>query len=214
MIYTSTKSVATKGALTFLFVLCSLFPSVADAALVAALNPASSGNTFIYDINFLNAIDVGSGQPSERLDGCGTGCNGTNGNPAYATVYDLFGVTSISLAPAYATTFVLTTQATGITPVGVGPTDGPLINFTVTYIGPGTTTPFSDVMVVAIVSSSATRGLANYTGEDTKNTGGAIGTIAANIGFITIPVASVGTPEPAVMFLIGSGLLGFSVIRR
>ena len=116
------RSLATKGGLGLLFLSSALFPiNSAKASLVAALNPTSAGNTFVYDINFLNATDTGSGQPSERLDGCGTSCNGTNGNAAYATVYDLFGVTSITLAPGYSTMFVLTTQNTGITPPGVAP---------------------------------------------------------------------------------------------
>lgn len=212
-----TLKTLTKGGIGLLLLSCGLFPvNSAKASLVAALNPSSSGNMFIYDINFLNATDAGSSQPSERLDGCGTSCNGTNGNTSFATVYDLFGVTaaSITLTGPSASMFTLTTQTTGITPSGVSPTDGPLLNFTVTYIGPATTTAFSDAAVVAVTSTSTARGFSFYTGQDTKNTGGAAGTVAANIGMVTVPVA--GTPEPGSMLTLASGgiLILAGMLRR
>lgn len=213
----SSQRILNSGLGIFLLSCGLLSVNSAQASMVAVLSPSSSGNTFIYDINFLNTTDIGSGQPSERIDGCGSSCTGAVGsNAAYATVYDLTGVTAanIVLNPAFAALFKLTTQTTGITPSGTLPTDGAAINFTVTYLGPQTTAPFSDAAVITVTAPTSVRVNGNYTGQDSNNVGLVAGTLASNIGMVAVPGAS--TPEPGPMLTMASGgmLLLAGMLRR
>ena len=169
--------------------------------------PTVVGNLYTYDLNFSNSIDGGTGLPAQRLQ---------SGN--FATLYDIAGITSTSLNPAFASMFTLTQQTTGITAFGTAPTDGALPNLTVTYTGPTVTADQSFAGLLHVNSTFTTvntRG--QYTGETTKNAGAAAGTPVGAIGFVSVPGTTAATPEPgSLALLVGAGLSGsvFAFRRR
>ena len=83
-----------------------------------------SGGTFVYDLNFSNSTDAVTGQPAQRLD-----------TTSFATIYDISGLTSVTLNPVFPSLFVLSQQATGFTPAGITPIDTAVPNVTLRYIG-------------------------------------------------------------------------------
>jgi len=170
-------------------------------------NPAVLGNTYTYDLNFLNSIDAGSGQPAQRLQA---------GN--FATLYDISGLTSFTLNPAFAGIFTLTQQNPGVTPGGTAPDDNPLPNLTLTYTGATVTADQSYTGVLTLTSTFSTvNPLGQYTGQTTLNTGASAGTPVGTIGFVAVPGVDITTPEPgSFALLVGASLSGtaFAFRRR
>lgn len=168
--------------------------------------PSAAGNLFTYDVNFSNSIDSGSGLPSQRLE---------NGN--FLTLYDIAGLNSVTINPAYLSLFTVSQQMVGITPVGTGPTDNPALpNVTLTYIGPTTTIDQSFTAALTVNSAFTTvNPLGQYTGQTTKNVGASAGTPVGAIGFVAVPGVDATTPEPGSLALLaGAGLSGSLVALR
>lgn len=186
--------------------MCGMFfqAAPAKASVILVLNQSlSSGKTFVYDFDFTTALDPGPPPAStDRLD------NGTAGTmQSFGTLYDIGGfLSAFSASP----NLMVSSQATGITPGGTAPPDGPLTNVTLSYIGPsGVTT--DQVYIGAVVVNSTVTGtsLGYFSGRDTKNAGIDAGTEAANLGRVAIPTTS-AVPEPAsllTMFGGGAALL-------
>jgi len=170
-------------------------------------NPSVLGNTYTYDLNFLNSIDVGSGQPAQRLQ---------SGN--FATLYDISGLTSFTLNPAFAGIFTLTEQTPGITPGGTAPDDNPLPNLTLTYTGATVTADQSFTSILTLTSTFSTvNPLGQYTGQTTGNAGASAGSPIGSIGFVAVPGVDAATPEPgSFALLVGASLSGtaFAFRRR
>ena len=170
-------------------------------------NPAILGNTYTYDLNFLNSIDAGSGQPAQRLQ---------SGN--FATLYDISGLTGFTLNPAFGAIFTLTEQNPGITPGGTAPNDNGLPNLTLTYTGATVTADQSFTGILTVKSTFSTvNPLGQYTGQTTLNTGASAGTPIGSIGFVAVPGVDAATPEPgSFALLVGASLSGtaFAFRRR
>lgn len=170
-------------------------------------NPAVLGNTYTYDLNFLNSIDLGTGQPAQRLQA---------GN--FATLYDISGLTSFTLNPTFASIFTLTQQPFGTTPAGTGPTDTVLPNLTLTYTGATVTATQSFTSILTLNSTFTTvNPLGQYTAQTTKNAGLSAGTNVSSIGNVAVPGVDAATPEPgSFALLVGASLSGsaFAFHRR
>jgi|GEM_PF-1969354 len=167
-----------------------------------------SGGTFVYDLNFSNSTDAVTGQPVQRLD-----------TTSFATIYDISGLTSVTLNPVFSSLFVLSQQATGFTPAGITPIDTAVPNVTLRYIGANTTADASYAQILTVNStftSLNTKG--QFSGVTTKNTGAAVGTPIGSIGQLAVPgVTATNTPEPgSIALLVGAGLSGsmFAFRRR
>jgi hypothetical protein len=167
-------------------------------------NPSILGNTYTYDLNFLNSIDQASGQPAQRLQ---------SGN--FATIYDISGLTDFTLNPSFAGIFTLTEQPTGITPGGTAPNDNALPNLTLTYTGPTVTADQSFTRILTVTSTFTTvNPLGQYTGQTTTNTGASAGNPVGSIGFVAVPGVD-ATPEPGSFALIlGASLSGSVLVVR
>lgn len=186
----------------------TLLSSQAHADLVFVANPTLTGSgIFAYDLNFSTNVDIGTGQPSQRLV-----------NGSYATIYDMAGFNSATLNGASANLFTLTTAPFGQTPAGIAPTDTALTNITLTYNGPTLTTDqsFADILTVnSSFTSVNTKG--QFSSTVTKNTGVDAGTALATIGSVAVPGVTAATPEPGSMaLLVGAALSGsvFAFRRR
>lgn len=171
-------------------------------------SPSISGNLFTYDLNFSNSIDGTTLQPNQRLE-----------LGDFATLYDISGLNSFTLNPAFTSLFTISQQNVGVTPSGVAPTDNPALpNLTLTYIGPTTTTDQSFSQILTVNSSFTTvNPLGQYTGETTKNSGVADGSAVGAIGFVAVPGVDITTPEPgSLALLVGASLSGsvFALRRR
>ena len=165
------------------------------------------GSIYNYDLNFSDNIDVGTGLPAQRLV-----------SGSFATLYDISGLNSATLNPAFASQFTLSQQNTGITPTGTAPTDNNgLPNVTLTYTGPTLTSDASFASILQVNSSFTTVNLnGQFTSQVTKNAGVDAGTpIASILGRIAVPGTT--TPEPGnLALLVGAGLSGsvFAFRRR
>ena len=162
--------------------------------------------TFTYDVDLQSTIDSGTGMPTDSFQA---------GGSTYGTLYDITGFVSYTLTPATAAVFTPSAQLIGITPSLENPPDSPLLtNITLTYKGATTTSSVSYLLGLTVVStSSSVNPNGVYTGQDIKNTGGAAGTVAQNIGFVAVPSS---VPEPATLFSFagGAALLLFGGLRR
>ena len=171
-------------------------------------SPTIIGNLFTYDLNFSNSIDTGTGQPAQRLEA-----------DNFATLYDIAGLNSVTIAPAYTGLFTLNLQNVGVTPAGIAPTDNPLLpNVTLIYTG-GTVTADQSFTGILIVNSAFTtfNPLGQYTGQTTKNSGLTDGSPVGALGFVAVPAADITTPEPgSLALLVGASLSGsaFAFRRR
>ena len=169
-------------------------------------NFSNVGSNYTYDLNFLNSIDAASGLPAQRLQA---------GN--FATLYDIAGLNSATLNPAFASLFTLTQQNPGITPGGTAPADGALPNLTLTYNGATLTADQSFASILTVNSSFGTiNPLGQYTGQTTKNAGVSAGTSVSSIGNVGVPGVN-ATPEPgSLALLVGASLSGsaFAFRRR
>ena len=157
--------------------------------------PVAGQTTYQYDLNFVTTVDSMSGSTNDRFVAGST----------FGTLYDIVGFINASVTAG--SPFTFSTQLTGITPVGIAPTDsGSLTNITVNYTGP-TTTMSTSFPLLLTVNSSATAINPNgqYSGQDVKNAGSSAGTLATNFGFVAVPSAA--TPEPASMFTMAGGAL-------
>lgn len=201
-------------------VTASLFASSAWASLIPSLSSVTpSGSNFVYNYNAVLSTD-------ERLDPAAT--NGTTcpavGSPVscvppgtFLTLYDFAGYTGASTAPA---NWTLTSQNIGITPSTVnGATfdDPNVVNLTFKYNGPVIQGPgsfaFSATSIYGVQNKNG-----NFTSQLTKSdlvtnpaTNGQTDQIT---GPLSVPTSISKTPEPASMFMMGSGLLGLGFLVR
>ena len=181
-------------------VFLSMVSAPARASVVFVFEGTSAGaiagqTNFKYDLNFVTTPDAGTGQPNDNFVPTTT----------FGTLYDIVGFVSATLTPG--SPFAYTVQNIGVTPIGIAPTDGnALPNITIVYTGPATTASTSFPLLLTVSSTaSSTNVNGQYSGQDVKNAGASAGSLATNFGFVAVPASS--TPEPASMFMMGSGAL-------
>ena len=178
----------------------------ARAGFVNVLEDGTSdipNGVFVYQVDFNTQIDTGSGSPVEVA---------TPGD--FTTMYDLPGLISATLNPAYAAQFTLTTQISGVTPANVLPTDGPLTNVTLTYIGATLTSSQQYVDALTIVSAfTAINPQGQFTAQSTKGFGLDAGMKIGSIGSVSIP-RSVPEPAALALLLIGGVAVGLRARTR
>ena len=198
---------------TFLTTLTGLTMIGTQARADLQFNSSSVvSNIFTYTLNFNNNIDAISGLPSQRLQ-----------VGDFATIYDLTGLNSATLDPAFASLFTLSVQPFGITPPGIIPGDDTTSNVTLTYTGPTVTADQSYTNILQVNSISTTLNPnGQYTSSTTKNSGISAGTKVGAIGNVTVPGIPrsgnpAATPEPGTFALfVTAGVSGsaFAFRRR
>jgi hypothetical protein len=171
---------------------------------------------FTYDVNLTGSSQISAAQPS------------------IATIYDIQGL--VESPPSWTftpnvvyggtTTFSITDQTPGITPIGTAPVDGPLPNLTLTYTGSNFTATPANTLADGSADGAATLGSFSFistlhfvsgpndyfvTSRDETGTGG----LQTSTSFTAGPAAA-GTPAvplPASAWG-GLGLLGLMGINR
>jgi len=167
---------------------------MANASIIVDFNGVTGTGPFTFNYSADVSLD-------EELAPTINGPNGT-----FFTIYDIPGFLGAS-APAG---WFFSAQFTGLTATGTAPADSPsIINVTFVYTGATAAGPFT-VSGFQVLDSFNTTQVGTFTGQATKDTGPQNGTIDGNIGFTTVP----GSPEPASLILIGSGLVALAFARK
>jgi hypothetical protein len=134
----------------------------------------------------------------------------------FFTIYDFFGFTGFTAAPA-GWTFV---GDPGLTPPLAIPVDDPTVpNITFKYTGTGTVAgpqTFTGFQIGSIASDTR---LTSYAGQSTKQTADANNTMQDNVGKTLTPLPGGGgvgspVPEPMAMSLMGGGLSLLALLHR
>lgn len=200
-----------------LLLLSCLAVGVASADIIPELNVGSGGvtcsasgpsSTFTCTYNYVATV-----HDKTKLT--------ANQQPfaEYFTIYDFNGFTGVASSPA-GWTFEM--NFSGRTPSNILATDdGSIPNLTWIYTGStdvagGTT--ISGFSATSIFGPTTVEGM--FSSQSTNNTGDTTvqGTWVQNVGFVGVPnpndLPGDEIPEPMTMGLMGSGLLGFALLRR
>ncbi len=188
---------------------------VSGAVLVAILVVASSAFAdIIPTLNYPGDVTVNS--PGVwQFDytmalGSGQRADAADGNVASITIYDFFGFNGVH---SESVGWAFSSANTGLTPPNVILSDASNVpNLTWTWTG----AELSGPMNLGVFSSRATYGgsiqISDYAGQATQNGGPTDGLPPQNRGLTAVPAAAI--PEPAAMFLIGSGLIGLAMLQK
>ncbi len=188
---------------------------LASANIVVSLaNPPVSLGGGVFEWTYSASVDS-----SQRLDPTATAttpsniCGGAVCNPSatFFTIYDFAGFFSVISIPSG---WSDSEQLTGITPSSINAVDNPgVINITLTYTGPVLDGPAS-IGDFEFASTLGTEGPGVYAAQATDNvsTSPVYNQTQQNYANLTVPVSTV--PEPASLFLIGSGLVALAFVRR
>lgn len=137
---------------------------------------------------------------------------GTGFGPSFFTLYDPAGYVGASLTGANAANWVLSFANLGPNGALTAPTDnGSMLNVTATYNSSTVITGPSNLVTLVITSQYQTvNAFGQYTGQDYNSQG----VVQGNVGFVNVPQAPQGVPEPMSFVLMGAGLVGIAALRR
>lgn len=193
---------------------------VASASIITVLDsgPSAIGPNFAYNYR----ADLSG---DERLDPVATNgmtCPGPSNtliqcNPTgtFFTIYDISGFVSASTT---ASGWSMVSQLVGVTPSSISGTaiDNPaLTNVTFEYSGPLVAASGSILSTVGFQVVSSFSGVnpnGKFTSQSTQNSGPSAGATDQTVGSVAVPESTV--PEPSLLAIMGSALIGLAASRR
>lgn len=137
---------------------------------------------------------------------------GTAFGPSFFTLYDPAGYQSASLTGANAAAWGLSFNNLGPNGALTAPTDNAgMLNVTATY-NSSTVIPGPSNLVTLVIKSQyqTVNAFGQYTGQDYNGQG----IVQGNVGFVNVPEAPQGVPEPMTFVLMGAGLVAIAALRR
>jgi PEP-CTERM motif len=196
----------------FLTLALSVFALPASSSLLMVSDPSVTMNgpsdyTWTYEV-YLDAnsrLNPPGGPCTQAIPG-GV-CDGL------LTIYDFAGYIGGSIATTAVGWTMQSAQLIGITPLGLSPSDDPsILNLSWQYVGADTIqAPALSALLLGTFSARSLYSTPTNTDYAGRTAAGAASTRSANLDVTQAPTS---VPEPAAIFLFGSGLLALAFSAR